>query len=138
MEIQYPHEQYPVYLSGENRIDDLRSMMCSGYGIHAGLDNVSSIIGEDGDLWKHIFYNAAYRIDDLKRKSEMPIVNCNLCVIPKTYLCITKEGKFIIATAKKNEKNKIVWDNPDVILFFPYAGSETTDLLYEHNLIGEE
>ena len=68
-------ERKPIRCSFCGKSQETVKRIIAGPGVYICnecIDLCSSIIGEDGDLWKHIFCNAAYTIDNLKRKSEMP------------------------------------------------------------------
>lgn len=134
MEIQYPHEAHPVYLGGENRLEDLQSLLCSGQGIYGGLNDIAMVLGDDANHWEYILRSAAHKIGDLVVAKENPIAPCNSCFVPNSYLCIKKDGKFTVAKCNKVD-GKFKWDDEDVILYFPYAGNRTIDLLYDNDLL---
>ena len=136
-EIHYPHDEHPVYLEGKSRLEDLQSLMCSGQGIWAGLSDVTTILGDDDQYWEYVLRDAAHKIGELNRARQHPLLPQNCCLKKGRYVCITNKGRFVIGTRSK-EDDKLKWDRDDIVLFFPYAGPETIDMLYENNLMNDD
>lgn len=136
IEINYPHEEFAVHLKGEDRVEDLQSLMCQGQGIYRGIEHVSMILGDDTESWKHMMLGLIREFSWAVNSRDNPLRPTNSCISAGQYVCITKKGKFVLAEME-NVDGKFKWNRDDVILYFPSGSKSVKELLIDNNLLNQ-